>query len=372
MKKLISKTRFYGALYAARLGAGQQRYTEIKKARLSSEEARSEKLRVYFWTPVDSPGAGVIVHDMLPTLRDEIDSLGLKWRLETSDRLPDKEVDWLICFKAVPNGDAIVGHPRKVFLICDIKHYLWNRLKEFDFVMVAPARSMAAMIGLGHPHVFFLGESEPIDYLKFGQKNLSTPPAERGNVLMWHGGKWSLPPLLELRPELERFAETRKVELHVISGQEVAREEAWGKLLVRFLPWSKKQLRESAAQARLGLIPAKRSLRLSWLKPASRVRCLYSLGVPTIGDGRAPDVKDFLQEFGGPSATISQAWADRVASLWDDSEELLRLSVAGYATVSGQHSTLHTAQQWIRFLSCATRLRSQSLKIIKTAPPCQD
>ncbi len=355
MSKLFSKARFYSALYAARLGFGARGFTEIDREPLRPDEPRPRKLRIHFWTPVQSPGANVIVHDMLPALREEVAAAGLDWRINVSEQLPDREVDWLVCFKAVPDRADVVGRPRKVFLICDMKHYFWSGLREFDSVVVAPARSMAAMIALGHPRVAFLGESEPLDYLAFGEENLRTPPAERGDVLMWHGGKWSLPPLLELRPELEKLAASRQVELHVVSGQNPAREETWGNLRVKFLPWSKEQLRQSAARARLGLTPAKASLRLSWLKPASRVRCLYSLGIPTIGDARAPDVADFLTQFQGPCAAGSRSWSETLARLWDDPEELRRLAAEGHAVVRDRHSTRQTARQWARFFSTNQR-----------------
>jgi len=288
---------------------------------------------------------------MLPTLRKEIANAGLAWKVESSEQLPSEPVDWQVCFKAAPDRDKIVGQPRKVFLICDMKHYFWEGLRRFDAVVVAPSRTMAAMIGFGHRDVSFLGESEPLDYVAWGEGNLKTSPADRGNVLLWHGGKWTLPPLLDMRPDLERFAATRDVELHVVSGQDEAREENWGPLAVKFLPWSKEQLFASATRARLGFVPAKSSVRLSWLKPASRVRCLYALGVPAIGDLRAPDVVDFLGEFGGPSAGDARAWSRQLATIWDAPETLGNLAVAGHDAVRERHSTLQTARQWLRYFS---------------------
>ncbi len=348
MTKFFSKARFYSALYAARLGFGRGGFAEIDKQPLSSAESAPQGLRIHFWAPLPSPGANVIVHDMLPTLRDEIAQAGLDWVVTASEELPVTPVDWLVCFKAVPDRCKIVGRPRKVFLICDMKHYFWDGLKRFDSVVVAPSRTMAAMLGFGHREVSFLGESEPLDYVAWGEGNLKTPPAERGNVLMWHGGKWSLPPLLEMRPALERFAATRDVELHVVSGQDEAREEAWGELTVKFLPWSKKQLFASASRARLGFVPAKSSVRLSWLKPASRVRCLYALGVPAIGDLRAPDVVEFLGEFGGPLAGDARAWSRQLATMWDAPEALRDLAIAGHEAVRDRHSTVQTARLWLR------------------------
>ena len=350
MNKFFSKARFYFALYSTRAGLGRADFAEISKEPLSStDDSRPERLRAYFWTPKASPGANVIVHDMLPTLREEIRSAGLSWEVDAGEDLPREEVDWLVCFKAVPEAAKIVGNPRKVFLICDMKHYFWSGLREFDAVVVAPSRTMASFVSKGHPRVSFLGESEPMEYLEFGSRNLATAPDQRGNVLMWHGGKWSIGALLELRPALEDFARERSVELHAIGGQEPEREEQWDKLKVRFFPWSKQQLFNSAAQARLGIVPARRSLRLSWLKPASRVRCLYSLGVPAIGDARTPDLKEFLSGFDGTAAADPSNWGPCLAEHWDATDRLSQLATDGYAAVSERFSTRQTARQWIRF-----------------------
>lgn len=349
MKKFFSKARFYFALYSTRAGIGPSRFAEIGKEPLASTDPRPDRLRAYFWTPLKSPGANVIVHDMLPTLNEEIQAAGLSWEVAAGEELPSEPVDYLVSFKAVPDGGKIVGNPRKVFLICDMKHYFWSGLREFDHVVVAPSRAMASLLAKGHSRVSFLGESEPLEYVNFGLSNLDTPPDQRGDVLMWHGGSWSLGALSDLRETLEEFARGRSVELHAIGGQQPEREEQWGDLKVKFFPWSKQQLFDSAAQARLGLVPARRSVRLSWLKPASRVRCLYSLGVPAIGDGRTQDLAEFLAEFGGVSASDPAEWGRLLAETWDSSDRLAKLASAGHAAVAERYSTRQTARQWIRF-----------------------
>lgn len=351
MKSLLSKTRFYAALYATRLGSGSARFANISKEPLASITPYSPGLRIHFWTPERTPGANVIVHDMLPALRDEVRAAGLDWRVEAGEELPREAVDWLVCFKAVPEAAKIVGQPCKVFLVCDMKHYFWSRLGEFDSVVATASQTLAALMCKGHPRVAFIGESEPREYVDFGARNLATAPAPRGNALLWHGGAYSLGPLRDLRPALERLAETRDIQLHVISGQNPPREDNWGRIGVSFFPWSKERLFASSAQARLGFIPARSSTRLSWLKPGSRVRCLYSLGVPAIGDARVPDAAEFLGEFGGPVANSSASWARRLAELWDSPEKLLQLASAGHAAVAERHSTRQTARQWVRYFS---------------------
>jgi glycosyltransferase involved in cell wall biosynthesis len=298
---------------------------------------------------------------MLPALQEEAGALGLGWTITAGDALPSGPVDWLVCFKSIPKKEeAVAGSPRRVFLVCDQLELFWRQLDGFDAAVATSSRPFAKLLAATHPDVTFLGESEPLDYLAFGEKNLATPPAQRGNGLLWHGGNYSLDALLNLRPVLESLAKTRDIRLHVVSGRQPARMERWGGVSVHFFPWSKEQLFQSAAEARLGLIPARGSIRNSWLKPGSRVRCLYALGVPAIGDGRVPDAVDFLREFNGPAAASAKSWARRLGDLWDAPEQLARLAEAGHAAVARNHSTRQTARRWIRFFSSSFHFQSSS------------
>lgn len=348
------KTRFYIALHATRLGLARARFAEMSgeptlKRDMVGGAPAPHRLRIHFLAPIRTAGANVIIHDMLPTLLEEVRTAGLDWHIEVSSELPREAVDWLVCFKTVPDTAKVIGQPRTVLLICDQVELFWHQLDSFDEVVATASRTLAKLLAAAHPRVTFIGESEPLDYLAFGAKNLATPPAQRGHVLMWHGGAYSLDALQDLRPALENFAQTRTAGLHIISGKGEPREEQWGKLNVKFLPWSKDQLFRSAAQARLGFVPARSSVRLSWLKPGSRVRCLYSLGVPTIGDARVPDAARFLGEFGGPVAHNSASWSRLLSELWDAPERLAQLAADGQAAVASGHSTKQTARQWIRY-----------------------
>jgi hypothetical protein len=92
-------------------------------------------------------------------------------------------------------------------------------------------------------------------------------------------------------------------------------------------------------------------VKLSWLKPASRVRCLFALGVPAIGDDRVPDTVDFMAAFDGPLAGRARAWLDALTGLWNDAGALSRLAASGHAAVAEQFSTGRTARQWLRFIA---------------------
>jgi glycosyltransferase involved in cell wall biosynthesis len=346
-----TKLRFHLALYAAFLGRGRRQFKQVSKEPLRSEGSFPKGLRIFFWTPDIGPGANVIVHDMLPSLQRQIAELSLDWHVSTGPQVPTHALDWLICFKAVPEAHQRSVASRTMLLICDRIELFWDRVSKFDALVGTSSRPFAQLLTTRHKDVIFIPESEPPEYLDFGKKNLSVSPAERGNVLLWHGGHYSQDALVRLRPILERWARSADAQLHVVSGQKPPREERWGTLPVHFLPWSKKQLFSSAARARLGIIPAREGLTRSWLKPASRVRCLYALGVPTLGDSRVPDAVDFMSGFGGPMARARKGWSEAIEKLWDNNGALQEIAVAGHAAVAREFSTEHTARQWIRLLS---------------------
>jgi len=353
MGSKLTKIGFHLALYASYLG-WRRPFEEISKESVDPTAALPKKLRIFFWTPALSPGAHVIVHEMLPSLKEAVRDLGLDWEIEANATVPDRELDWLVCFKAVPKTGQVRGSPRKVLLICDQAEVYWGEVDQFDEVVATSSRAFASLLAWQHKRVSFIPESETPLYLERGRENLARDPVARGNVLLWHGGKYSLPALVDLRPTLERWAQGKSVNLHVIGGQDAPSKDQWGPLAVEFFPWSKQQLFASAAQARLAIVPALRSLKLSWLKPASRVRCLYALGVPAIGDDRVPDVVEFMRMFGGPTVSSSQQWLEQLSGLWDDAGALKQIAGQGHAAVAREFTTRQTAWQWIRYLSMPT------------------
>ena len=351
MSSVLTKLNFRLALYAAFLNVRRGWFQEVPATPLEGTEGVPKHLKVYFWTPVTTPGANVIVHDMLPALTALAKEVAPGWEIRAGAALPANPVDWLICFKAIPDATKIQGRPCKVLLICDQADVYWEHMGEFDAIVATSSRMFAALLAARHQRVTFISETEPLEYLEYGRKNLDTPPAERGNVMLWHGGHYSLEALNVLRPGLEDWAARTDVQLHIVSGSDGPRMEGWGALTVNYFPWSKEQLKRSAAVARLGLIPARFSLKSSWLKPASRVRCLYALGVPAIGDDRVPDVAEFLTSFDGPLAGRDHPWHDIVQKVWNDHAALNRLAVRGHATVKERFSTAQTAWQWLRYLA---------------------
>ena len=347
-----TKLRFHLALYAAAfLGRGRGRFKQVSKEPLRLEGPLPRRLRIFFWTPESSAGSNVIVHDMLPSLQRQIARLSLDWQVSSGPQIPAHALDWLICFKAVPEAHQLSAASRTMLLICDRIEMFWDRVSIFDALVGTSSLPFVQLLTMRHKEVVFIPESEPPEHLDFGKENLSVSPAERGNVLLWHGGQYSQDALVRLRPTLQRWAKSADAQLHVISGQKPPREERWGSLPVHFLPWSKKQMFSSAARARLGIVPARHGLTRSWLKPASRVRCLYALGVPAVGDSRVPDVTNFMSGFGGPMARQEEEWSQAIQKLWDNKGALQEIAVAGHTAVAREFSTEHTARQWIRLLS---------------------
>jgi glycosyltransferase involved in cell wall biosynthesis len=359
MSAPFTKLRFHVALYSTYLDLLRGKFTEIPKSQIDQAGHLAERLRVFFWTPTVTPGAKLIVQNVLPDLQRTVCELRLDWDITDGPTVPSEPVDWLICFKAVPR-DLKSGQHRSVMLICDQGDVYWDELKRFDAVVATSSHPFARVVGTRHPHVSFISESEPSRYLDFGRENLAKAPMVGRNVLLWHGGKYSQDALNSLRPVLIRWAKSQDAHLHIVGGQNPSSFERWGTLRVSRFPWSENQLLRSAAAARLAILPARSSLKNSWLKPASRIRCMMALGVPAIGDGRVPDATDFMRRCGGPLASSLKEWEEKVLSLWNDPEELVQLAKRGHAAVASEFSTEQTARQWIRYLGDAIALHATS------------
>ena len=350
IKVLPTKWRFHLALYAAFLGLRKGRFAEISGTTPAAGRL-AKTCRIYFWTPSNTPGANFIVHDLMPDLTRLAGETAPGWKINFGPALPENPVDWLVCFKAVPDKSKIKGRPRLVLLICDQAEVFWDSIGRFDAVVATSSRPFAGLVATQHPHTTFIGETETVNYTEFGGENLAVKPAARSKVLLWHGGPYSQDALNDLRPALADWAATTDVQLHVVSGKAAPRVEKWGALTVNYFPWSKEQMFRSAAQARLGFVPARFSLKQSWLKPAARQRVLHALGVPAIGDDRVPDVVDFTALFNGATAGRGKKWINALAELWNDPAELERLAKDGQAVVAKKFSTPQTARQWMQYFS---------------------
>lgn len=347
MMKASAKLGFHLALYATRL---LPLPSLPQPAPTPPERQIAGTRRIRFWTPGDTAGANVIVHDIMPALHAAAARHAPGWTITAGHSIPDGNFDALICFKAVPPPEARLRASQSILLICDQAEVFWHDIPGFNSVVATSSEPFAALLRRRHPHVTFIPESEPLDYIESGATNLGLPPSQRPPELIWHGGHYSLGALLDVRPQLERWAQGREATLHIISGGAPASEERWGALRVQRSPWSKASLKQAAARARLGIIPARGSLKNSWLKPASRVRCLFALGVPAIGDSRVPDVREFAAACRARTAGSDAEWLLRLDELWNNPSELDALAVRGHRAVADGWSANQTAFRWLRHL----------------------
>lgn len=347
MTKALAKLGFHLALYATRL-LPLPRLPQ--PAPTPPERQLAGTGRIFFWTPGDTAGANVIVHDIMPALCAAAAQHAPGWTITAGHSIPDGQLDALISFKAVPPPETRLRASQSILLICDQAEVFWHDIPGFDSVVATSSEPFAALLRHRHPRVTFIPESEPLDYIESGATNLRLPPSQRPPELIWHGGHYSLGALLGLRPQLERWAKGHEATLQIISGGAPASQERWGELRVQRSPWSKAHLKEVASRARLGLVPARTSLKSSWLKPASRVRCLFALGVPAIGDSRVPDVHEFAAACRAPVAGSDAEWLLRLQELWNDPTELDALAERGHRAVADRWSANQTAFRWLRHL----------------------
>ncbi|MFI5024982.1 MAG: hypothetical protein ACHQRJ_25450 [Alphaproteobacteria bacterium] len=314
--------------------------------------ASTRALSIHFWTPHPWPSVAKHVEMVLPYLRAEATALGLRWRITSGPELPQQPVDWLLCLKAVPPRRRAATE-RTVLLLNDGTDRFWSRLRRFDYVFVISSPVLASLVGSAHPRVWFVEETEPLDIIAQGERALvRLPPSKRPPRLLWHGRPESLDGLFPLRATLETFAQGGGVELTVVTNQAAATEQ-WGALRVRFVDWSAEALAELAAEARLGIVPARPPLAESYLKSAGRVRSLFALGCPAIGDSRSPDVTAFSDACGLPSATVGAQWLAALRQLWHEPMRLDETARRGHALVREQYSVLRTARQWLWFFCTA-------------------
>lgn len=99
MTKASAKLRFHLALYATRF---------LPLSRLPQppptppERLIAGARRIFYWTPADTAGANVIVHDIMPALHAAAARHAPDWSITAGQTLPDGKFDALISFKAVP------------------------------------------------------------------------------------------------------------------------------------------------------------------------------------------------------------------------------------------------------------------------------
>lgn len=305
-------------------------------------------LRIHFWTPNPWPSTAIHVDRMVPELRQQAAALGLPWQIASGD-LPQGPVDWLLCLKSVPPRGLCPPH-RTVLLQCDDADRVWGRLDRFGHVVSVSSPVFASLLGSGHERVWFIEEAEPVDLITSGRVALdTTAPSRRPPLLLWHGTRESLDGLYALKDALATIGSEFDAELVILTNLP-ERSERWGDLPVRYVTWSPEALCALAAQARLGIVPARPTVADSYLKPAARLRALFARGCPAIGDARSPDVVAFSEGCGMPSAETGDQWLGAIRQIWNDPGRLDLIARRGHDLVRTRYNTARTASQWLWFL----------------------
>jgi hypothetical protein len=318
---------------------------------------RTEPLSIHFWTPHAWPSTAIHVDRVLQHLRAEVEALGLRWRITNGPNLPQQPVDWLLCLKTVPPRRT-GSKERTVLLLNDDADRFWGQLRRFDHIIVVSSPVLASLVGSVHPRVWFVEETEPVATISQGDSALDRlPPSQRAPVLLWHGTKESLDGLSPLREALDAFARETGAALSIVTNRPAATEQ-WGALRVQYRPWSPAVLAAEAAQARLGIVPARPPLADSYLKSAGRLRCLLALGCPAIGDARSPDVVAFSAACDVPTANTGAEWLAALRQLWSDPSRLDAVARRGHALVRERYSAARTARQWLWFFGAAATERA--------------
>jgi hypothetical protein len=259
-------------------------------------------------------------------------------------------VDWLLCLKAVPPPGRCAVE-RTVLLVCDDADRVWGKLARFGHVVSVASPALASLLGTVHPRVWFIEETESARTIAQGQQALAAaPPSQREACIVWHGMRGSLDGLLRLRPVLEEFGRENDAELAVVTNRSPGVEQ-WGALRVRWVAWLPESLAATAAAARLGLVPARPTLADSYLKSAGRLRCLFALGCPAIGDSRSPDVVEFSRACGLLAAQTPAEWLAGLRELWRDPTRLDEAARRGHGLVEKRFTASRTAAQWLWFLA---------------------
>lgn len=313
-----------------------------------------KKMRIHFWVPAVTPGARIAVFNMMGILRDEVGSEMLPWEITCDAALPRHDTDVLVCYKAVPPAETMPGRPVRVLLFCDQLECFWGELKRFDAVVVHSSIALAQLVASRHAQVWFIEECEDVAEIETGNGHLvQCPPSKRPPLLVWHGHRHTMDRLLAMRPMLEQFAREREVRLRLISNHQAGNEQ-WGPLTIERVAYKEADFAAQASEARFGIVPARNQrMKHCMFKPSSRLRRLFALGVPAIGEGRSPAVRAFCRGLPAPHpfASSSAEWKRLLLYYWDNPKALNDLAHAGHEHVARRFAMPHYTCKWIQLLA---------------------
>lgn len=314
---------------------------------------------VWFWVPSDSAGASLILWAIIPRVADYFQKNAPNVEIVISDKLPSSvEVSLLFSFKAVPNESIRTRANQVVLVICDQAHLFWCDLRLFDAVVVTSSYELARLIANQTTKpVYFIDEPEKDIYFNsFDEKGFQRQFFERRSVL-WHGGSYSLSALLKYQEAFEVLAKnTNFSRIILISGNGADLGLKWDGVEFSYIPWAPDALIEFGKTCRLAFLPARSSLRNSYLKPAARLRCCYAFGVPAIGDHRVPEVVRLSATLRAPLIPRrKQEVGNFLQSLWSDVPMLADLAKKGHEHLQRTHSEQRVILSWVRLINHLSR-----------------
>jgi hypothetical protein len=354
----LKKISFYLSLLFVRFFQSYLRFrcSKVRQTQIYELDNLSKK-QIFFWIPHSTAGSKFIVEEMFHRLSSTLKLSRGEYHLSLGRDLPVSNPDMLICFKAIPT-QQYSGNKKThtVLLVCDELEKFWDHLNLFDHIIVTSSFELYSLCKMRHRSVNFITEFETDESLAFGSRNLKESPLRKRFGIAWHGGHYSLPALVKIRPVLETFGRSLKnnLVLNLVSGDGQFAVFHWGELKVNHYPWSESNMQLVAANSRVGIVPARPSIRTSFLKPSSRVRKLYALGVPAIGDANVPEVMRFLKEINGPIARNPKDWLNQLDRLWFH-DDPTSVTVDGIELIREKHSVQRCVDQWISFFQSALK-----------------
>lgn len=308
--------------------------------------------RIHFWVPHNTAGAQFILLEVIPKLIDRLIAQGAELDITISDCFSDDSYDLVFSFKEPCPEHIRAG--KKVLVICDEIDRLWPQLDRFDAVVCTSSYELSELIRRKvKKYVHFVPEIEPEVLLKVGEKR-SVECSNKNSSIFWHGGPYTLQELVDMTPFFAKLRDSIDFEsLEIVCGEGVKPPELSSYPWIRVAPWSRGNLIKVSEKCRLAILPARKSLRNSYLKPATRVRCSYALAIPAVGDCRVPEVVRLSSSLGMPVIDFSDedSAVQSISKLWRDGERLTDAASNGHIYVKTHHSVDAALSAWVLALS---------------------
>lgn len=350
-----SKQWFYWRLWHNYLGRKQCTYLERINRYAAPSVVSNELLdgkRIHFWVPHHTAGAQFILWEVIPKLISKLAQDSPSSKISIATDLPKEDFDLVLSFKEpIP---ANVKTKSRCLIICDELDRLWGSLRLFDSVVCTSSFELAHLIETQVEQIYFIGEIEPRELIQEGSRRIVSTSTNDQRSLFWHGGHNTL---RELAGRINWFKELREITgfetLELVSGDGSLPRNLCDLNWINPHAWSRENLASVSRRCRLAVLPARLSLKNSYLKPASRQRCCLAMGLPAVGDARVPEVSALSSELNLPVLNFrdKKQSLEVTASLWNDPLRLRDAVFLGHALVEKYFSQTAAISSWERTLS---------------------